>query len=182
VPEWRRVREQYGALIKSCTVGSLREAVKNLNAIGSQIRDPKGMLLTRQQRTQRAGDVLGMAFALALVEAGWELRTQPGFLRFQHRDEERNPFQIVQQLATGKLTAADWLARSKALGIEGLVVGSPVTQQESVHPKAPAADNVGKNSAARFVQRPLIPVIPARGDGCVPTTSPYNSDVPNVGD
>jgi hypothetical protein len=61
-----------------------------------------------------------MAFALALVEAGWELRTQPGVLHFQHGAEELNPFQIAQQFAAGKLTAADWLGRSKALGIGNL--------------------------------------------------------------
>jgi hypothetical protein len=36
------------------------------------------MLLSPQQRTERAGLLLAMAMGLALLKNGWELEAQPG--------------------------------------------------------------------------------------------------------
>jgi hypothetical protein len=51
--------------------------------MGAHIRDPEGMLLTPEQRAERAADLLGMASALALLESGWELHGEPGQLSFK---------------------------------------------------------------------------------------------------
>ncbi len=120
VPQWRCFAEEYAAVLKGITVGSLPEAAKNLSKIGSQIRDPKGMLLTREQRTQRAHHLVGVAFAVALAEAGWELHAGPGELHLNRGADKLNPFETVERLATGVLPARVWLERSKTLGIEGL--------------------------------------------------------------
>jgi len=122
VPQWRRFAEECTPLLKGLTVRTLPEAVKNLREMGSHIRDPKGMLLTPEQRAQRAGALLGMAFGLALLEAGWHLRTQPGESHFQHGADKLDPFETVQRLVAGTLTGGDWLERSKALGIDSLLL------------------------------------------------------------
>ena len=122
VPLWRRFAEGEAALLKGLTVSALPEAVKNLREMGSHIRDPKGILLTPEQRAQRAGALLGMAFGLALIEAGWQLYAQPGESYFQHGADKIDPFETVQRLAAGTLTGSDWLERSKALGIDSLLL------------------------------------------------------------
>ncbi len=135
VPAWKRFTEECAALLKGFTVRSLPEAVKDLKKMGSQIRDPKGMLLTREQRAQRAASLLGMALALALLEAGWELHARPAEFHLQHGADRLNPFETVQQLAAGKLTGDDWLERSRALGIEGLSLerAKPLVALDGAH-------------------------------------------------
>ena len=98
------------------------EPAAAMREMGSHIRDPKGILLTPEQRAQRAGALLGMAFGLALIEAGWQLYAQPGESYFQHGADKIDPFETVQRLAAGTLTGSDWLERSKALGIDSLLL------------------------------------------------------------
>ncbi len=50
----------------------------NLSSSASHLRDPQGMLLTREQRAHRAVALLWMAFVLALLDAGRELHALPG--------------------------------------------------------------------------------------------------------
>src|SRR5580704_1162016 len=78
IPSWKTAVGEYAPMMNGMRVGSLPEVVKNLPQMGSKIRDPRGMLLTPQQRTQRAGQLLGMALGLALLEKGWDLEAQPG--------------------------------------------------------------------------------------------------------
>ncbi|HXJ95456.1 MAG TPA: M48 family metallopeptidase [Terriglobia bacterium] len=146
MPQWKRLAEEYAAPLKGTTVGSLQEVVKDLNKIGSQIRDPKGMLITREQRTQRAGHLVGAAFALALSEAGWELHAGPGELHLNRGADELNPFETVAQLASGALSAGSWLERSKALGIENLPLGRSPARLEASAPLPPQSSSSSSSS------------------------------------
>jgi Zn-dependent protease with chaperone function len=120
VPGWRKYVQEYAELLAGVTVGSLPEKVKDLSEMGSHIRDPKGMLLTREQRAQRAADLLAAAFCLALIASGWELHAQPGDIHLQRGAEQLHPFHILRELASAKLTGQAWLERTQALGIEHL--------------------------------------------------------------
>ena len=51
--------------------------------MGSRVGDPKGMLLTHEQRAQRATGLLGAGFSLALLASGWQLHAYPGEYYFQ---------------------------------------------------------------------------------------------------
>lgn len=88
--------------------------------MGFHIRDPKGMLLSREQRADRAAGLLGSAFSLALLANGWELHTQPGEFYFQRGAEQLHPFQIVEELRKSALTSETWLERARNLDIEDL--------------------------------------------------------------
>jgi hypothetical protein len=88
-----------------------------LRQIGSGIRDPKGMLLDPQQRTQRAGYLFGAGLALALLDHGWTLHSGPGIFHLQRGDDQLNPFSIMEQLMASKLTPQAWIAQCNALGI-----------------------------------------------------------------
>jgi heat shock protein HtpX len=64
IPAWKSAVAGYGAFLQGVTAESLPELIPKLADIGRQIRDPKRMLLTPEQRTQRAGRLLASALAL----------------------------------------------------------------------------------------------------------------------
>ena len=117
VPGWREAAREYGAAFQGLTVDTLPDMLPRLQEVGATMRDPKGMLLTPAQRTQRAGQVLAVGLALALLENRWELHAQPGVFHFQKGSEQLNPFVMVPQLIDGKLTREAWASRSRELGI-----------------------------------------------------------------
>lgn len=125
VPGWRKYVVEYAQLLAGVTAGSLSEKVRDLPEMGSHIRDPKGMLLTREQRTQRAADLLGSGLCLALIDSGWELHAQPGQFYLQSGAEQLQPFRVIRDLRAGKLTHEAWLERAEALNIGNLSLAPP---------------------------------------------------------
>ena len=117
IPAWKKFTSEYSAALEGVTAESLPDQIPKLRHIGSGIRDPKGMLLDPQQRTQRAGFLFGAGLALALIDHGWTLHSGPGVFHLQHGAEQLNPFSVVEQLMSGKLTRQDWIAQCNALGI-----------------------------------------------------------------
>ena len=117
IPGWRAFAKQHGGSLDGIAVGSIAYAFPKLAEIGAKIPDPKGMLLTPTQRTQRAGQLLSVGLALALLDNGWQLHVAPGVFHFQKGSEQLNPFLIVPQLMEGKLTREAWAKRSEELGL-----------------------------------------------------------------
>ena len=121
IPGWRKFVAEHSAALADLTVESLPDATKNLRGMGSRMRDPKGRLLTHEQRAARASALLWMALALAMIDSGWELYTQPGE-SYLKRDglPAMNPSAVIGELQAGKLGVDDWRAQCHALGIAGL--------------------------------------------------------------
>lgn len=137
IPAWKRFTAEYSAALEGVTAESLPEQVPRLRQIGAGIRDPKGMLLDPQQRTNRAGYLFGAGLGLALIDQGWTLHSGPGIFHLQRGMEELNPFSVMEQLMSGKLTAQDWIARCNALGIGQLRIGAaPARQVDRLYPTA----------------------------------------------
>jgi len=64
---------------------------------------------------------IGAALAVALVGSGWTLESLPGAVPVLHRGADRvEPFGIVEDLSSGKLSAQGWQERAGALGIANL--------------------------------------------------------------
>ncbi|HEY6372498.1 MAG TPA: hypothetical protein VIX37_18115, partial [Candidatus Sulfotelmatobacter sp.] len=79
----------------------------------------------------------GAGLGLALVDQGWTLHSGPGIFHLQRGMEELNPFSVMEQLMSGKLTAQDWIARCNALGIGQLRIGAaPARQVDRLYPTA----------------------------------------------
>jgi len=70
VPAWRRAVAQHASALPS-SMEELPRAAANLGEIARHIPDPPGLLLTREQRAERAAHLLTTALALALWDAGW---------------------------------------------------------------------------------------------------------------
>lgn len=129
IPAWKQFTAEYSSALQGVTAESLPEQVPRLRQIGAGIRDPKGMLLDPQQRTNRAAYLFGAGLGLALVDSGWTLHSGPGIFHLQRGDEELNPFSVMEQLMSGKLTKQDWIARCSALGIGQLMLGPAAPRQ-----------------------------------------------------
>jgi heat shock protein HtpX len=120
IPHWKESVGAYPAMINGVTARSLPDMVKNLPKLGSQIRDPRGILLAPQQRMERAGQLLAMALGLAMLEQGWELETQPGSLYLKKGEKQINTFWLMDELIAGNLASDGWVKRCDELGIAEL--------------------------------------------------------------
>ena len=121
VPGWRRFTAEYKAVLEGLTAAGLPEAAKDVRRIGARMRDPKGMLLTHEQRAGRATALLWMALAVAMIDHGWVLRAQPGESYLEHEGlPEVRPAAIVAGLQASSLTADDWRKQCEEAGIAQL--------------------------------------------------------------
>jgi hypothetical protein len=111
----------------------LPDQVPKLREVGSRIRDPKGVLLTPEQRTARAAGLFAAALALAMIRDGWKLQVDPGMLRMSRGNFEVDPFLTVNQLMIRKLSREAWTGRCQELGISQLVLSpsNPYAQEPS---------------------------------------------------
>jgi heat shock protein HtpX len=125
IPAWKAEVGEYAAMMNGITAGGLPEVVKKLPQLGSKIRDPRGMLLTPQQRTQRAGQLLGMALGLALLENGWQLEAQPGSLFLGKGADRINTSALVDELVEGKVSPEEWRRMCDEWGIADLALALP---------------------------------------------------------
>lgn len=71
----------------------------------------------------------GAGLALALIDHGWTLHSGPGVFHLQRDAEQLNPFVVLDQLMSGKLSAQDWIAKCNALAISRLVL-APAAQRQ----------------------------------------------------
>ncbi len=138
IPGWQQFVSEYSEPLRGVTAQSLPNQVPKLREIGSRIRDPKGMLLSPDQRTARAGGLFAAALALAMIRIGWKLQVSPGMFRMSSGNHEFNPFLAVNQLMTNKLSPEAWTARCQELGLSQLVLlpSSPSEHKPEPSPQA----------------------------------------------
>jgi heat shock protein HtpX len=125
IPSWKAAVGEYAPMMAGITAGSLPEVVKKLPQMGAKIRDPRGMLLTPQQRTQRAGQLFGMALGLALLARGWELEAQPGSFFLGKGVDRINTSSLMDELIGGQISPEEWAKMCDELGITDLALTLP---------------------------------------------------------
>jgi heat shock protein HtpX len=137
IPSWQQFVSEYSAPLRGVTAESLPDEMPKLREIGSHIRDPKGMLLSPDQRTARAAGLFAAALALAMIRSAWELQVGPGLFRMSQGDREFNPFLAVNQLMAKKLSREAWTAQCQELGLSPLVLlpSSPVEPNPEPSPE-----------------------------------------------
>ena len=120
IPSWTASVAEYASLLRGITAESLPDALGRAPQIAPQIRDPKGMLLTPEQRVERVRLLLGTAFGLALVNHGWALHSRPGEFYLSHGDEQLSPYKEILQLSDGVISRDLWSGKCREWGIEGV--------------------------------------------------------------
>jgi heat shock protein HtpX len=133
IPWWKSTVTEYASLLQGITAEAVPDFTQKLPEIGSRMHDPKGALLTHEQRTQRAGHLVASALALALLDKEWQLETRPGEFYFHRGTEKINIFALMDDLLTGKITKEAWVANCTAAGISG----SLLVPTDSLTPAGP---------------------------------------------
>jgi heat shock protein HtpX len=124
IPHWRKFVAQHASFLEG-TAESLPALTAKFPQIGDSMPNPPGLLLDPQQRTQRAGHLFAVGLSLALIDLGWRLVTEPGVSCLRLQKQELNPFLSIEQLRAGKLSADEWTARCRALGIADVPLRPP---------------------------------------------------------
>jgi Zn-dependent protease with chaperone function len=124
VPRWRDAVQKSALVLRDKTIAQLPELVANLNQIAQATPDPVGMLLTRDQRLERAAQLLWMALTVALCDRGWNFHASPGQFYLEHEGRQIAPGEIVTQIRSRTMTNADWIERSNSLGISDIPLAS----------------------------------------------------------
>jgi hypothetical protein len=81
-----------GPAFPGITVPTLVGAIPKQGELGDTLGDPKGMLLTPEQRGQRAAHALAIGLALVMLTNGWNLHCTPGVFHLQLGERTINPF------------------------------------------------------------------------------------------
>lgn len=120
VPSWSEFVSQYSFLLEGMTVGNLVESLGKVPQFAFRMEDPKGLLLTPEQRIARGRALLSIAFALALVRTGWQVHTTPGEFHLSKGDERLEPHKLMLQLSDGALSIDAWTDKCHSLGISNI--------------------------------------------------------------
>lgn len=129
IPSWTKFAAEYRTAIAAFRVADIPEALGNLTGIAAQIRDPKGMLLTREQRAGRGLSLLWMAFALVLLRDGWQLHAQPGTAWLSKGDRQFDPAQTVLSLKRGEISEATFRGLVEELGVAEFPLAPPAESE-----------------------------------------------------
>jgi len=123
VPNWRESAARFRDLLVPYRAGDVPEVIANLASFAGHVPDPKGMLLTREQRADRAAAVIWMAVALALLDSGWDLHAQPGDFYLSRSGQKLNPADLVRGLRQKQLSGDAYRALLHRYGVEELQLG-----------------------------------------------------------
>lgn len=99
---------------------NIPDLLPKLAEMGSRIPDPKGMLLTPEQRTGRAFELIGIALALAVANAGWPLHMSPGERYYDVNGERFSIREFLGNLSAKEITREEWVERCRTLKIYGI--------------------------------------------------------------
>ena len=139
IPHWQKFAAEYSSFLEGVTAGSVPDQVPKFSKVGDSMRNPPGVILDAQQRTQRGGHLFAVGLSLALIDRGWRLVTEPGVFRLRRESSELDPFQSIDELGAGKLSADEWIARCRTLGIADVALRPASTlTSATVQPSAPS--------------------------------------------
>jgi hypothetical protein len=131
----RAMAEHFAPVLAGSTVGGLGDAVADLDRLAGEVRriDDVGV----DDAEAVAGMLLVAGLTAALADAGWRVEAPPGEPVTCHRGDERvGPSEVLEALETGDLAAPDWRARTEALGLASLPLGSADAAAEPASPAA----------------------------------------------
>jgi hypothetical protein len=120
-PTWRhQVTEQVGA-IQDATVADAAALCREPQTLGRALVFPPNLLPNMVQRCNEAQRVIGIALAVALVDAGWRMEGDPGDPITCARGAERlEPMTMTAKFASGDVSPQAWREYCDGLGISAL--------------------------------------------------------------
>lgn len=127
LPNWMQFTETYRELLGAYRVLDIPVALASCSSIGARIPDPQGMLLTREQRSERAAALVWRAFALVLVREGWQVHAQPGACYLAKGGRTLDPALTVLRLRRGEISESTFRDLVQELGVAEARLAPPET-------------------------------------------------------
>jgi hypothetical protein len=119
VPVWRSEVAKLSPALDSATIYSLPDILGRLAEIAAGIPDSPGTLLTREQRTGRAAQIVAQALTLTLLDHGWKLHLQPGQSYVESENgSQMNPGKMVEAIRKNSRKADMWVEYCQKNDIE----------------------------------------------------------------
>jgi Zn-dependent protease with chaperone function len=119
LPGWREGVKKNAAALAGATIGGLPELIAKSRAMAGRLPEDE-----RESATAHALWLAGAAATVALDRAGWPITTAPGApIAARVQDTDLLPFDVVNRLANGTLSADDWRSEAARLGVDGLALG-----------------------------------------------------------
>lgn len=134
IPAWIRHVAKYSRFFQGETCETIPSALeRKIPEIAAAIENPRGTLLSPQQRSQKAFQLLGMALGLSLLRNGWKLNAQPASFFVYREDQRLEIFADLMNLQQGKTTPEAWASRCEEWGVTGvpLAIAGPAATEES---------------------------------------------------
>lgn len=130
IPSWVAEIATNGDAFAGMTTESLAEALKEMPVFAKKFRDPKGMLLAPDQRTERGVYLVSVAVALLLLERGWNVEAKPGEFYIYRGEERVVVHESIRALWKSELSAEEWNSRCENWGIRGMKLVSAGTMAD----------------------------------------------------
>ena len=128
--EWRKTVYQFAEFLSKHTADALPVDRAQLAAVGALL--PGGGTRSSEERVSTACGVMSCGVAVALLDLGATLQTQPGQpFSFHRSGVSIEPFNDVPKVVSGELSMAEWKARCHAIGIAGRPLGALTSSQSS---------------------------------------------------
>ncbi len=110
--------------LEGVTPGALPGVAEKLDDWASELPEA-----SREARRAYADEVVGAALATALHKRGWKIHTEtPGAVWLQAGDMEIHPFEVMEDLTEGALSADTWQEQVRSAGISTLELGTAVEE------------------------------------------------------
>jgi heat shock protein HtpX len=122
VPNWRAEVAGLNSELSGKAVDSVPDLLDDLARMGEKLYDANGKLLSPSERRQRAANLLSCAVGLLLVAQGWRVEATPGHFELKLGEQGIKPGEIINDLASKKLTREGWNEMCRAWGISGMLL------------------------------------------------------------
>ena len=137
-PNWREQVMRQAEALKEMTVGDAAQLCRDPQVLASEIVFPPGYLPDLEQRRVEARRIVGVALAVALVDAGWRMQGELGDpITCTHGREVLEPLAQVAKFESEELATGVWHEYCDRLGIGAL----------SLVPASPAGVSYISNSS-----------------------------------
>jgi len=107
---WRAEVQEHLDVLAKYTVERVPDLLADLSVLTGSMRNPAGILLTREQRAGRARDLIWKSLALKLIDQGWRLAARPGTLHLVKEGQRFTPEGLMPSPAGDKTELASWFA------------------------------------------------------------------------
>jgi Zn-dependent protease with chaperone function len=121
IPYWEAVMQGQTIGLKDITPLDIPKVARDVSSFAEGLKINKNEQISH---AALANKVIGSALAFILHNKGWSVETFPGeSVYFKHDGLSMDPFNVLTDLSSGKLTEADWDEICRNAGIENINIG-----------------------------------------------------------